>query len=191
MKNIKINGNFLNEELPLEVVNMGLSLGEKICLDFNGYLKDLEKEGRCVSVHFEIQSLNLKNIGKFTDTHIEFAKVNILHGNIGSGKTTIVQSIAGISGTQRLLKDEQDSGEINLTACDGRQYHLDVFDSNDVLCVTLDGGGEMLDKKHYNDFLHYLRDLNIQLILTIENMDNELRESISRTFPHCKFIQLN
>ena len=170
---------------------MELSLGEQICMDFNGYLKDLEKEGRCVSLHFEIQSLNLKNIGKFTDKHMEFAKVNILHGNIGSGKTTIIQSIKGISNAQRLLKDEQDSGEINITTSDGKRHQLGVYGSGDVRCVVLDNGGERLDNRRYNDFLNYLYGLHVQLILTIEKMDNELRESISRTFPHCKFIQLN
>lgn len=172
---------------------MALSTGEIICEDFNRHLKEMEMQGRCIFLPFEVKSMNLKGIGKFVEKNIEFSSMfNIIYGRIGTGKTTVVSSFAGISGPQRLLKSEQNNGEINVTTSDGRRHHLDVYGSGDVRCVVLDSGYErLLDNRRYNDFLNYLYGLHVQLILVIENMDDELKESINRIFPNCKFIQLN
>ncbi|MBE3120641.1 MAG: AAA family ATPase [Thermoplasmata archaeon] len=167
-------------------------MAELICMDFNRHLKEMEKQGRCVFLPFEIQSLHLKNIGKFIEKNIEFNKFNIIQGHIGSGKTTIIKSIAGISGAQSLLKSEQNNGEINVTASDGRRHHQDICEAGDAQCIVLDDDvGEVLDSSHYARFLNYLRDLNVQVILTRGNMTDELNGLINRTFPDCRFIRLN
>jgi hypothetical protein len=170
---------------------MELSVGKYICMDFNRYLKELEKQKRCVFLPFEIKSINLKNINKYVEKNVEFSRYNILYGNIGGGKSTIIKSIRGFTGVEGLLRDNQTSGEINLITSDSKRYHLDVYSSGVTKCLAVDNGGERLDTSCYNDFLYYLRHLDVQLILTIENMNIDRKELLDRAFPDCRFIQLN
>ena len=91
-----------------------LSVGEQICSDFGQYLKDLEHEGRCLFLPFKIQTLDMKNIGKFDVRHVEFSRFNVVLGPVGAGKTTLMQAIGSVSGAHRLLKSEQNDGEIDV-----------------------------------------------------------------------------
>lgn len=170
--------------------NISLSVGEQICSDFGQYLKDLEHEGRCLFLPFQIQTLNLKNIGKFNERHLEFGRFNVVFGNIGAGKTTLVEAIGSVSGSHRLLKHGQNDGEIDLMLSDGRMLHQNLCEPRDVKSIVLDDAGERLDLNHYETFLGYLRDLDVQLILTTGRLD-ELNGSINRSFPDCRFIDLN
>jgi len=171
---------------------MALSVGEHICMDFDRYLKDLEQQGRCLFLPFKIQALNLKNIGKFSERKVEFgSNNNVISGHVGTGKTTIVKAIKYVSGSQELIKSEHSNGEIDLTMTDGRRLHLNVCEAGDVQCIVLDDAGEVLDSIHYDSFLRYLQDLNLQLILTSGRMNDELKEIFRRTFPDCRFIDLN
>jgi len=170
---------------------MALSTGELICVDFNRYLKELEKQGRCMFLPFEIQELTLRNIGRFNEKNIDFDTFNIVFGNIGSGRTTLLKSIGCISDSQKLLKSGQRDGEIGLTMTDGRRLHLDICEAGEVKCIVLDDVGERLDQERYGEFLRYLRALDVQVILLRGNMNDELDGLINRTFPDCTFIQLN
>lgn len=171
-------------------MNSQLSVGEQICQDFAQYLKDLEQEGRCLFLPFEIHSLSLKNIGKFSERYTEFGKFNVIFGRIGAGKTTIFQSFVSISGSHRLLKNGQNRGEIDLTLSDGALLHQDIFDAVNVRCIVLDDAGERLARKQYGDFLGYLQGLNVQMILTTGNMDDDLKKLFNQVFPDCKFLLL-
>jgi AAA15 family ATPase/GTPase len=100
---------------------MLLSVGEQICSDFDQYLRDLEYEGRCLFLPFQIQSPRVEHIGKFTERTFEFnGGLSIVYGYNGAGKTTLVKAIASLAGNHRLLKSDQNHGEINLTKSDGR-----------------------------------------------------------------------
>lgn len=168
---------------------MVLSMGEQICMNFDRYLKDLEQQGRCLFLPFEIQSLNVKNIGKFVEKHLEFSKVNIVQGHVGSGKTTIVKAISNVSGYQSIVTSGYRCGEIDLMTSDGKILHQNIFEAGNVQCIVIDDGAEVLDKSHYERFLYHLRGLNLQLILTQGR--TELKELISRTFSDCRFIDLD
>ncbi|MCX6661193.1 MAG: ATP-binding protein [Euryarchaeota archaeon] len=81
-------------------MNGQLSVGEWICQDFGRYLKSLVAEGRCVFLSYHVDFLDLRNIGKFVEKHLEFADVNVIHGNNGRGKSTIVRAISSVTGSQ-------------------------------------------------------------------------------------------
>lgn len=170
---------------------MELSVGELICEDFNRYLKDLEKEERCVLLPFKIRSLNLKNIRKFSEKHLDLVDVNIIHGNNGTGKSTILKSISSIYGNKNLVKSGQNKGQINMILSDGSSLHQNIFNDENIRCIVLDEGAERLDKEHYDEFLRYLSKLNIQLILLLRNMNDDLNRQINMIFPNCRFISLN
>jgi hypothetical protein len=172
-------------------MNNQLSIGEQICLDFNRYLKDLEREGRCLFIPFEIKALTLRNIGRFSEKYIDFRRFNIVFGNIGTGRTTMMKSISSVSGSQIKVKNGQNRGEIDMTLSDGSSLHQDVFDAKNVRCIVLDDAGERLDRERYVEFLHYLRHLDVQVILARGNMNDELNTLINRIFPDCRFIRLN
>jgi hypothetical protein len=169
-----------------------LSVGEQICSDFGQYLRDLEQEGRCLFLPFQIQNLKVKSIGKFTERTFEFDRgLTVFYGYNGTGKTTLVKAIASVSGDHTLLKSGQNDGEIELMLSDGRMLHQDLFEPRRVQCVVLDEAGERLDINHYEMLLHYLRSLDVQLIVMIGRTDKDLYEWIIRSFPDCRFINLN
>ena len=171
---------------------MALSLGEQIYMNFDKYLMDLEHQGRCLFLPFKIQTLNLKNIGKFSERKVEFSSNNnVISGHVGTGKTTIVKAIKCVSDSQELIKSEHSDGEIGLTMADGRRLHLNICEAGDAQCIVLDDAGEVLDSIHYECFLRYLRDLNLQLIMTSGKMDDELKRIFRRAFSDCRFIDLN
>jgi hypothetical protein len=172
-------------------MNRQLSVGEWICQDFGRYLKSLENEGRCVFLPYRIQSLHLRGIGKFVEKHLVFDEVNIIHGNNGSGKSTIIKSVSSVSASYVTVKDGQNRGEIALTLHNGSSLHQDVFNAENVNCIVLDCAGERLDQERYGEFLRFLRGLDVQLILTSGRMDDELNELFKQTFPGCWFINLN
>lgn len=172
-------------------MNNQLSIGEWICQDFGRYLKHLEAEGRCLFLQHKLHSLDLIKIGRFDEKHLDFDDVNVIHGNNGTGKTTLVHAVSSVTGYQVGVKGGQDRGEINMTLSDGSVLHQDVFDAENVRCIVLDDAGERLDQERYGEFLRYLRDLDVQVILLRGNMNDELDGLINRTFPDCTFIQLN
>jgi len=170
-------------------MNGQLSVGEWICQDFGRYMKSLVVEGRCLFLQFKLQSLDLTKIGRFNEKHLDFADVNIVLGLNGRGMSTIVRAISSVTGSQVSVKGGQDHGEINLTLSDGSVLHQDVFDAENINCIVLDCPGERLDQERYGEFLRYLRDLNVQLILTVQRTD--IYDIIRSTFPDCRFIQLD
>ncbi len=170
-------------------MNNQLSIGEWICQDFGRYMKSLEAGGRCVFLSYHVDCLDLRNIGKFVEKHLDFADVNIIHGNIGSGSTTVIQAVSSVTGSQVSVKAGQDRGEINLRLSDGSLIHQDIFNTENVHCIVLDSAGERLDQERYREFLRYLRGLNVQLILTVQRTD--IYDTIRSTFPDCQFIQLD
>jgi hypothetical protein len=170
-------------------MNSQLSVGEWICQDFGRYMQSLVVEGRCLFLQFKLHSLDLRNIGRFDEKHLDFADVNIIHGNNGLGKSTIVRAISSVTGSQVSVKAGQDHGEINMTLNDGSVLHKDIFDSGSVRCIVLDCAGERLDRRErYGEFLSYLKGLNVQLILIVGRTD--IYDIISSIFPDCKFITL-
>jgi hypothetical protein len=170
-------------------MNGQISVGEWISQDFGRYLKSLEAEGRCVFRPYRIHSLHLRNIGRFDEKHLDFDDVNVIHGNNGRGKSTIVRAISSVTGSQVSVKAGQDHGEINMTLSDASVLHQDVFNAENVNSIVLDCAGERLDRRErYGEFLSYLRGLNVQLILTVGRTD--LSNIIRHTFPDCRFIQL-
>jgi predicted ATPase len=170
-------------------MNGQLSVGEWICQDFGRYLKCLVAEGRCVFTPYHVDSLDLMNIGRFDEKHLDFADVNIVLGFNGSGMSTIVRAISSVSGSQVSVKGGENRGEINMRLSDGLLLHQDVFDAENVRCVVLDSAGDRLDQERYSEFLSYLRGLNVQLILTVGRTD--VCDIISNIFPDCRYIDLN
>jgi len=170
-------------------MNNQLSIGEWISQDFGRYMKSLVVEGRCLFLQFKLHSLDLTKIGRFDEKHLEFGDVTVIFGYNGTGKSTCVRTISSITGSQVSVKAGQDHGEINLTLSDGSVLHQDIINSGSVRCIVLDCAGERLDQERYGEFLRYLRDLDVQLILTVQRTD--IYDTIRSTFPDCRFIQLD
>jgi uncharacterized protein YhaN len=170
-------------------MNSQLSVGEWICQDFGRYLKSLVVEGRCLFLQFKLQSLDLTKIGRFEEKHLDFDDVNVIHGNNGRGKSTIVRAISSVTGSPVSVKAGQSRGEINLRLSDDSVIHQDIFNAENVNCIVLDCAGERLDQERYGDFLRYLRELDVQLILIVGRTD--VHNIISSIFPDCRYIDLN
>jgi ATPase subunit of ABC transporter with duplicated ATPase domains len=139
-------------------------VGEQICSDFGQYFKDLEQEGRCLFLPFQILSLKVKNTGKFTERTFEFDRgLTVVFGYNGAGKTTLVKAIASVSGDHRLLKSGQNHGEINVTLSDGREIlNQSLDDARAPRCVVLDESGEQLDKNHYEKFFKIVKNYKLK-----------------------------
>lgn len=215
MTNINIDGKFVelakNYNLNLErIANDAikkslyphLSTGERICLDFDLYLQELKREQKCFFLDYKIEGLTLVNIGKFDEFNVKkFKEYNVLTGPCGVGKSIIFNAMAcaGSSGNiaeKSLLKCGQDEGEIILVESSDSKMHLKITEK-ETKCfgeyenpqsVILDDAGCQLTADKYRDFLCYLRDLDIQVIMTARSVDDV--SAFTKIFPDCNFVDL-
>jgi hypothetical protein len=181
-----------------------LSTGEKICLDFDLYLQELEREQKCCYMNYKVESLTMKAIGKFDEFKVKnFQKYNVIAGLCGSGKSTIYKAITrfgssrGSSG-KSLLKYGHDEGEIILEESSNSKIRLKITENEDKCTgeyenpqsiILDDEAGIQLTTDKYREFLCYLRDLDLQIIMTARVVDDF--SVFKEIFPDCNFIVLS
>jgi ABC-type lipoprotein export system ATPase subunit len=172
-----------------------LSYGEKAALNFRNYLDILIEEKRCFPLPFCLKKVDINNLGNIEDLSINFEKINILLGNYGSGKTTIIRCIAHLFGLtkleyEHLLRSDSLNGKINVEITSNnklvmklkRDNYGTVNRDNITKCYLLDDPGERLDDENFNKFLSYLRQLNLQIIMAVSPRHNISFNRIDKIF---------
>jgi len=178
-KELKLNLSEISENaIKLHLFPM-LSIGEKASIDFNEYLRTLEKEKRCFFLPFELKKIKIKNIGIITNLEIKFDKQTIIEGNFGEGKTTLIKSVANVFGYDipnfhKILSSRKKPYEINVVIKPESKINLsfneeglNTFKQNRTIrCIIIDEPMDILSLNLKNEFLSYLSSLNTQIILT-------------------------
>jgi len=156
-----------------------MSTGERAAIDFNNYLRTLEKENRCYFIPFELKSIQLKNIGIHSNLALDLDTLNIIEGYLGEGKTTIIKSIAKTfryetPSFHKLLSPGKETYKINIEIKPETKISLTYNEKNNnefrenrtIRCIIIDEPMSRLSSSLINDFLYYLMGLNAQILLT-------------------------
>jgi hypothetical protein len=183
-KELKLNLSEISENaIKLHLFPM-LSIGEKASIDFDNYLRTLEKEKRCYFLPFELKKIEIKNIGVFTNLDLKFDKLTIIEGNYGDGKTTLIKSIANVFGYdmtnfQNMLSSGKKSYEINVFIKPEKNISMsfqkncssNFLQNRTVKCIIIDEPMDILSLDLKSGFLRYLFGLGVQIILTNSPID--------------------
>jgi recombinational DNA repair ATPase RecF len=157
------------------------------------------KGSMCFIVDGCLEELSLKGIGRFNAFQTDFDRYNIILGRIGSGKTTIVNAIGHIENKiyaepSRLIKFDRGDAEITLKKRKVKKSYISRCGSYEEIrerCLVMDDGGFCLDEQRYAQFLHHLRSLDCQIILTASCHNAEKLENFAKVFNDCRIIELN
>ncbi len=185
-KELKLNLSKIAENaIRLQMFPM-MSTGEKAAIDFNNYLRNLEKENRCFFLPFELKKIQIKNIGCLSDLKLAFDRLNIIQGANGTGKTTFIRSIVYlfgyelsnfnnfVSSRKKIVTSRAKTHEIKIQIKPETKISLTYIEKNNneikekrtTRCILIDEPMDRLSSNLKNDFLDYLRGLNTQIILT-------------------------
>jgi Cdc6-like AAA superfamily ATPase len=175
------------------ISDKGLSIGQRICSNFPGYIADLHEEKKCFFIHYVLEKAVFKNIGIFDSFETCFKNFNVVYGSAGRGKTTFVKNIANVFNkcdipSKSVLKNDCNRGSVTVDVVKKSSFHLDVdrevidyvekdgdcvptyeeryescFFENSVKCIILDDAGSRLTNEYYQMFLNYLKELNQDL----------------------------
>jgi len=183
-KELNLNLSDIAENALRERMFPMLSYGESVAIDFNNYIKTLEKEGRCYLLPFMIKKIHLKNIGIHDNLILSFDALNIVEGNYRDGKTTIVKSIVKTIGYEspnfhNLLSPGKKTYEINievgpirkLSLTYGKHNNNGFIENRTTRCIVMDEPLSRLSISLKKEFLQYLMGLNTQIILTCAAID--------------------
>lgn len=180
-----------------------LSTSERIAIDFDEYLENLKREKRCFLLPCELKRLRLRNVGFIKNLDVEFQKVTIILGRAGTGKTTIIRSIAYMLGLEdfpesQLLKDGFTRGKIELDVVPKKRLNLSLKAGGDVSfvrsgkdrCILLDAPGDIFDSETFKKFLHHLMGFDLQIVMTTAYTNDKSSEIFYKMFPKCRVIEL-
>ena len=201
--------------------NDNLSVGERICSDFNKYVFDLFHEKRGFFLPHKIDKIRLKDVGIFHRFETNFKSFNVVFGSCGKGKTTFVRSIAYAFDLEKytkglLLKEGSHYGKIeieftkraivnlwlNQEPVDYEERDDDCvlvydekseydFDIYKVKGLILDDAGDCLTKEGYQKLLAHLCGLNKDFQIILTARPNRSKDMFFKTFPDCNFIDLD
>jgi hypothetical protein len=177
--NLNLSESEIAENALKEQMFTMLLTDKRVAIDFNNYLKTLEKEGKCYFLPFQIRKVHIKNVGVHSDLKLNFGAYNIIQGYHGSGKSSLIKFIAKTFGYdnvgyEKLLSPGQNPHAINVTI--RPENHIDIafdeqkqgeFNENRTTrCIIMDEPTSRLSSNLKKEFLQYLADLNTQIILT-------------------------
>jgi Ni2+-binding GTPase involved in maturation of urease and hydrogenase len=153
----------------------------------------------CFIIDGTLEELSLKGIGRFNAFKTGFGRFNVILGQIGSGKTTIVNAIGHIENKIQaefcsLMKNDARDVEITLKKRKIKKSYISrcgSYGETRERCLVIDDGGFCLDEQRYAQFLHHLRSLDCQIILTASGHNAEKLENFAKVFNDCKIIELN
>jgi AAA15 family ATPase/GTPase len=153
----------------------------------------------CFTINGRLEELSLNDIGRFERFTTYFNRYNIILGQNGSGKTTIVNAIGYIENKIHaepscLIKLNRNEAEITLKKRNEKKKYVSTCRSYTEIrerCLVIDDGGFCLDERMYCYFLYLLRDLDCQIILTASCYNAENIENFTKIFNDCKIIELN
>ena len=182
-----------------------LSVGERICRDFNKYIGDLVEEKRGFFLPYKLDKIKLRDVGIFDRFETDFKSFNVVFGSCGKGKTTLVRSIAYAFDREKypkgfLLRKGSRCGNIEIEFIKRSSVNLWLheevvdyeekdddcisvydkkseydIDGSNVKGLILDDAGERLTLEKYQEFLSHLRDLNQDLQIIMTVRSNSDR----------------
>ena len=140
--------------------------------------KNLSPYGEAHLLPLQLQSVTLKNIGKFQDYTINFKKdtINIISGPNGSGKSTITRAIHQVFCNTKNYFPDSENAEIQLRLFPDQQsiaIRTNESDLQDLTrgynCLVMDDFIPTLHLQMLNDMLRLLEDMQIQVIAAAWN----------------------
>ena len=182
-----------------------LSIGQRICSNFPGYIVDLHEEKKCFFIHCLIKKVYFNKIGLFDSFEADLKDFNVVYGSAGKGKTTFVKTIASVFNKYDLpkkdiVKQGFDRGSAQVDVVKKSSFNLIVnrnvidyvekdgdriptyeekyescFLENSVKCIILDDAGVSLRLEYYQLFLDYLKKLNQDLQIILTVSKNSRR----------------
>jgi len=179
VKEINLNPSEIAENELKEHMSTTRSTVEKAPVDFNSFLKTLEKEDRCYFLPFELKKIHIKNIGIHSNLELNFDSFNVIEGIHGVGKTTVIRCIAKTFGYDttsyhKLLSPDQNPHQISITIKPENKIDITFDEKNQdefnekrtTKCIIMDEPTSRLSSNLKKEFLQYLQGLNTQIILT-------------------------
>ena len=160
-------------------------VSEKNFLDIEKYLDDLREEGKFFWLPQKIDSVKLENIRSFEKFEVSFDHLTVIKGENGSGKSTVLRSIAQACGVldkeeENVIKEDEEKGTIEVSVSTDEKYSFQLEDGRkrrEGGCILLDDPMIRLSEERRWKFIEALREKftenNIQVILT----DSRFEES--------------
>ncbi|MCK4347302.1 MAG: hypothetical protein KAW47_01680 [Thermoplasmatales archaeon] len=162
---------------------------EDIALDYNDYIKSLEKTDHLQLMRTRIKKIELRNVPFITDAKVVFSKYNILGGAYGSGKTFLIHLIydAYTKGKTELewLTTHPDYRNASVKivynsiaewryAYPRKSEDIDerLFEEHKDICFLFDEPDILYNNKEIDGFLNYLKGIDVQIILTVDTKND-------------------
>ncbi|MHA1756013.1 MAG: AAA family ATPase [Promethearchaeota archaeon] len=193
-KRMKVNISELAENALKKKLIPVMSSGERMILNIESYLKEMEDMNYCFFLPFPIKKLELKNVGPISSLSANFSKgINIIKGDNGSGKTILLRAIAMAFDKFRpereiMLKRDEKEGYLKISTYEHEpQLKFDEKNKKGTFktgCLLLDDGVGRLNPEKYKPFIEKLKEkYPIQIIMTMTRKGIDI--------PNSKIIEIN
>jgi hypothetical protein len=140
------------------------------------YLDYLRARGFLYLIPFKIEKLNLENIHPIKKVNLNFKNKNFVYGDDVSGKSAITRLLANVferenSKKRQVMHVSAKTGKIKLDLVrDSRTIGIELNKEKNNSAVSagivIDGVIDLLPAEYAQKLVDYLRDLNMQVIIT-------------------------
>ena len=188
---------------PIDEIPNDLSRGEWICQDFRRYLNLLCMRKQCFFLPVELKRMRMRNVGRPHEFATRFDTYNAVVGLCGTGKTTLIRSVASVFGLETCpqssaVNHERSESAIELDVSESGSFHMKIARSagnqwaryEPFNCLLVDDPCRELTDEGYKKFLLHLKGLEKQIVITMGSTDDERSEMINSVFPGCNIIRL-
>lgn len=159
-------------------------------MNYNDYIKSLEKTNNLLLMRTHIKKIKLKNIPFMMNKNIVFSKYNIISGAYGAGKTFLVHLIydAYTMGKTELewLTEHPDyrnaTAEIIYNSDTECKYSFPKksedfddsrwFEEHKDICFLFDQPAILNNNIEIDGFLNYLKEIDAQILLTVDEKND-------------------
>ena len=145
----------------------------------------------------------MRNVGRRREFVTRFDTYNAVVGLCGTGKTTLIRSIACLFGLETcpqssVVNHERSESAIELDVSESSSFHMKIARLNGkqwgrydpFKCLLIDDPCRELTDEGYKKLLLYLKGLEKQIVITMGSTDDERSEMINSVFPGCNIIRL-
>ena len=142
----------------------------KFKIDFWEFLVNCSKERSVFFLPSEIKSISIQNFGILKNKNFEFQKLNIITGDSGVEKTSLLRSIAHVFGFESYLSES--NFDIELNNSNDKRHIEDEKDFVKSILIDEDAI-KKLKLSDFIDFTVYLNELDVQVIMVSKYHEGE------------------